>query len=376
MTNFSTELMVAASEKDSDLYYASGFLAPDPFVFLRINGRRLLVMSDLEVDRAKQESSVEEVLSLTEWLQRAKKEGHRRPTLLDVMDTVLQSFGIKELTVPAHFSLGYADALRERGYVLSVRKGPFYPQRMFKTSDEIDKIRQTQKFTEEACQKAMDCLAASRIEGDKLVLNGSVLTSEHIKKIINVSLMENDCVAEHTIVACGTQGCDPHNQGSGPLYANQSIIMDIFPRSGRTRYFADMTRTVVKGKASPKIKKIYQAVAEGQNIAFRAIRDGAQAQTIHQDIQAYFRSLGFETGKIDGRMQGFFHGTGHGLGLDVHEAPRISAAQDILREGMVVTVEPGLYYADEGGVRLEDLVWVQKEGMENLTQCPKVLEIP
>jgi Xaa-Pro aminopeptidase len=187
--------------------------------------------------------------------------------------------------------------------------------------------------------------------------------------------MESGCIAAHTIVSYGRQCVDPHDQGSGTLPANESIIMDVFPRSSESRYFADMTRTVVRGKASPKLKKMYRAVREGQEIAFSKIRDGADGMKIHDAILRYFGKLGFKTGEIGGRMQGFFHGTGHGVGLDIHEPPRISRGKEILRAGQVVTVEPGLYYLDFGGVRLEDMVLVTKTGCHNLTQFPKVLEI-
>jgi Xaa-Pro aminopeptidase len=370
------ELIIASSESHSDMYYATRFLAPDPFVFLRIGNKRVLLMNDLEVDRARKEASVEEVLSSTEWSAQAKKEGAERGGLLDALAALLRKREVQELVVPENFGVGHAEGLGKRGFEISMRKDPFYPERMVKSPEEVKKIQQTQQFTEEACRKAIDLITKSDVKGGKLYLEGKPLTSERVKREINVSLMENECVAQHTIVACGTQGCDPHNQGTGPLFADQPIIIDIFPRSAQTRYFADMTRTVVKGKASPKIRKMFDTVREGQEIAFRSIKDGADAQGIHKAIHEYFSKQGFQTGKIDGRMQGFFHGTGHGLGLDVHEAPRISPAPDILKEGMVVTVEPGLYYLDaNGGIRLEDLVVVEKNGMRNLTQMPKVLEI-
>jgi len=159
------------------------------------------------------------------------------------------------------------------------------------------------------------------------------------------------------------------------LYANQSIIMDIFPRDSQSRYFADLTRTVVRGKASPKLKKMFEAVKEGQQIAFKSIRDGTDGSMIHTAIQNRFEALGFKTGVQNGRMQGFFHGTGHGLGLEIHEPPRISLGKDILKTGQVVTVEPGLYYEDAGGIRLEDDVVVTKTGCFNLTRLPKILEL-
>jgi len=152
----------------------------------------------------------------------------------------------------------------------------------------------------------------------------------HIQ-IINVQLMERDCIAAHTIVACGKHAVDPHDEGSGPLYANQSIIMDIFPRHSTSRYFADFTRTVVRGKASTKLRKMYNAVEEGQRIAFKMLRHGVDGSKVHGAIQKRFQELGFKTGVFNGRMQGFFHGTGHGLGLDIHEPPRVSLGKDILK---------------------------------------------
>jgi len=151
--------------------------------------------------------------------------------------------------------------------------------------------------------------------------------------------------------------------------------MDIFPRNEKTLYYADFTRTVVRGKASPQLKKMYAAVRAGQDIAFRMIRHGMAAKKVHEAVQAEFTRQGFKTGLKNGRMQGFFHSTGHGLGLDVHEPPRIGPGDDILKAGEIVTVEPGLYYKGTGGVRLEDVVLVTKTGCKNLTSFPKQLEI-
>ena len=182
-------------------------------------------------------------------------------------------------------------------------------------------------------------------------------------------------MANHTIVAGGKQGCDPHERGYGVLRANEPIILDVFPRSQKTGYFGDITRTVVKGQASETIRKMYQTVGHGQEMPFRNSSQASGAE-IHRAIQDYFEKEGYKTGKLNGRMQGFFHGTGHGLGLEIHEAPRIgSSSNDILKAGHVVTVEPGLYYPDIGGVRLEDVAHVTPTGMRNLTKFEKVLEV-
>jgi Xaa-Pro aminopeptidase len=201
------------------------------------------------------------------------------------------------------------------------------------------------------------------------------LTSERIKTLINGKLMERDCVAQHTIVAGGEQACDPHNEGSGPLPAHRSIIFDVFPRSASSRYFADMSRTVVRGTPSAELKRLYQTVLDAQEEAIAQIKDGADGMKIHRGICERFEKAGYKTGLVNGRMQGYFHGTGHGVGLDIHEAPRISRTGSLLLEGHVVTVEPGLYYPGLGAVRIEDMVLVTGDGCRNLTNFSKAFEL-
>src|SRR5262249_32702701 len=161
---------------------------------------------------------------------------------------------------------------------------------------------------------------------------------------------------------------------SGPIRANTSIIMDIFPRSQTTGYFGDITRTIVRGRASDRLKHAYHSVLHGQEIGFRRISDGDNAYDIHYESIDCVATEGLTTRLMNGRMQGFFHGTGHGLGLDIHEAPSFGhRSKNVLRAGNVVTVEPGLYYQGMGGVRLEDVVIVTKTGCKNLVQIPKFL---
>ena len=370
-------LIVAASEKDANLYYACRFLAPDPFIFLKIDGRSLLVLSDLEIDRGRSQARADEILSLTQCVEDSKKRGVAKPTWVDMIDEVLQERSVRRLCVPPDFPIEVADGLRAKGYTLGFKPDPFFEERLIKSEEEIGFIRETMRSTESAIEKAVGVLRASTIGPDtSLLYQGRPLTSEVLKQVINVALMESGCVAEHTIVAGGLQGVDPHHQGTGPLRANQSIVMDVFPRHSQTRYYADITRTFVKGKAAAKLKRMYELVLEGQILGLSMVRDGVRADTIHTAIQALFDKHHFSTGQVDGRMQGFFHGTGHGVGLDIHEPPRISKTQDILKAGQCVTVEPGLYYADAGGVRIEDTVVVRPKGCENLTSFPKFLEIP
>jgi Xaa-Pro aminopeptidase len=368
-------LFIAASETDSNLYYATKFIAPDPFIYLELKGERLLVMSDLEMDRARSQAAVDRVLSYSQIEREVRAQGVAEPGAVDIVHHILRSGGITHLQVPMNFSFGHAKRLQDLGYQLQAKREPFYERRVVKTAEEIAHIEDAQRATEAAVATAHAALRRADIRGDLLWLDGAPLTSERIKKLINVALMERDCIAQHTIVAGGEQACDPHQEGNGPLPAHRSIIFDVFPRSAASRYFADMSRTVVRGAPSQELKRLYQTVLDAQDDAITQVRDGADGKKIHEGICERFEKAGYKTGLVNGRMQGYFHGTGHGVGLDIHEAPRISRTGSILQEGHVVTVEPGLYYPGLGAVRIEDMVLVTRDGCRNLTSYPKTFEL-
>jgi Xaa-Pro aminopeptidase len=369
-------LIVAASESDANMLYATAFFAPDPFIFFQHRGRKYVVMSDLEIDRAKRQADVDTVLSLSRYAAEARKRGRRAPNTADIIELIFREKGIRRAAVPATFPTLLADELRSRGFTLDVKRDPFFDGREKKSDDEVKKIRDSLAAAEAGLEAGIAAVKKSRIGRDRyLYLNGSRLTSETLKSIVNTAIMSRGWVPSHTIIASGDQCCDPHNEGSGPIKADSSIIFDIFPRSQKTGYFGDLSRTIVRGRASERLKEAYVTVQAGQQIAYRDIRNGANGKAIHQKILDLFARRGFPTGKIDGRMQGFFHGTGHGLGLDIHEPPRISPVEATLRTGHVVTVEPGLYYLGMGGVRLEDVVVVTPKGNRNLTRAPQFLEV-
>lgn len=367
-------LMVAASEGDSNMLYATRFFVPDPFIFFQHRGRKHAVMSDLELDRAKKQAQVDRVLSLSTYQKRLRRLG-RSAGIIDVLESLFRERKIRAVWVPANFPAQLADLLRKRGFAVRIRE-PFFPEREKKGGGEIRSISDSLRVAELGLEAGIRALKRAKVGRDRfLYLNGNRLTSERLKSIVNTTMMAEGWVPSHTIIASGNQCCDPHNEGSGPIKADSSIIFDIFPRSQKTGYFGDLSRTVVRGRAPERLRAAYAAVEEGQEIAFRLIREGADGQEIHQKILDLFEQRGFRTGKIAGRMQGFFHGTGHGLGLDIHEQPRIAQVRATLQAGHVVTVEPGLYYLGLGGVRLEDVVVVTKTGNRNLTRYPKLLEI-
>ena len=227
-----------------------------------------------------------------------------------------------------------------------------------KTAEEV-RLSKQPSGDRTAVAAAHDMLRQASINKDCLWFDGIPLTSERVKKLINVKLMECDCVAQHTIVAGGEQACDPHNEGTGPLPAHRSIIFDVFPRSATNRYFADMSRTVVRGTPSPELKRLYQTVLAAQEEAITKVKDGADGKRIHQGICARFEKAGYKTGLVNGRMQGYFHGTGHGVGSTSMKC-RASAAPGHAQEGSRHR-RAGLYYPVRRR-RIEDMVLVTKDG--------------
>jgi Xaa-Pro aminopeptidase len=368
-------LMVAASEGDSNMLYAAGFFVPDPFIYFRQKNRSYVVMSDLEIDRAKRQARVDRVLSLSLYQRKLRKLG-KAPSFIEIIDLICRERGIRSLIVPANFSVLLADQLRAKGFSVQVKRDPFFTEREIKSDEEVCRIEESLRVAVLGLKAGIRALKRSKIGRDGyLYLNGSKLTSETLKTAVNTTIMAQGWLPSHTIISSGNQCVDPHHEGTGPIKAHTSIIFDIFPRSQENGYFGDLSRTVVRGRASERLKKIYATVQDGQKIGFDLIRDGVNGKEVHQKILELFAARGFRTGKINGRMQGFFHGTGHGLGLDIHEAPRVAPVDATLKSGHVVTVEPGLYYLGVGGVRLEDVVLVQPHGNRNLTDCPQFLEI-
>jgi Xaa-Pro aminopeptidase len=358
-------LIVADSERDADMLYATGFFVPDPFVYFEIAGKRHIVVSDLEIDRAKKRANVDRVLPL----RRFKARG-----LENVLPAVLREFGIRAVEVPGSFPIGLARKLR--GVRVKVRRGAFFPERERKTPSEVRKIRRALWLTQQGMAAGISAIRRSRIGRDGyLYRQGKRLTSEDVKGVINATISRAGGVAQFTIVAGGNQACDPHETGHGSLRAHWPIIVDIFPRDTKTGYWGDITRTVVRGRASDRVKKMYATVCRAQGLAFERLRDGVDGKEVHDAILALFRREGFHTGRRNGRMQGFFHGTGHGIGLEIHERPRVAGVSEKLKAGHVVTVEPGLYYWGVGGVRLEDVVVIGQRGARVLTRFPKFLEL-
>ena len=367
-------LIVAPSDTDADMLYATRIFIGDPFIFLQQKGKRILVLSDLEIDRAKKNAKADEFVMFNQLEREVQGKAKKAPPYEKVLAHFLTKRGVKRALVPANFPLGFANEIKRNGIALETSNGLFWPAREKKTAEEIRLLERALRMTETGMKRGMEILKASKPgTGKKLKWSGKTLTSEILRAEIDSAILRAGGVPTNTIVAGGDQACDPHERGFGPLRADSLIILDIFPRDGKTGYWGDMTRTVVRGRASEQQRKLWEAVKAGQTLALRRIKAGVDGMSIHQAITELFERRGFPTEVRNGRRVGFFHGTGHGLGLEIHEYPRLQKV--VLKAGQCLTVEPGLYYPGIGGARIEDVVIVEKTGCRILSRFPKQLEI-
>jgi Xaa-Pro aminopeptidase len=374
-------LVIGAPEHDADAYHLSGFLAPDAVICLRAAGKTYLAVSSLEYGRAEKEAPVDRLISHDELgiadLARELKSGARAyaAAVANLLDE-LGALGTP-VAVPPDFGVVYADELRARGVTITPEGKLFDGLRRAKTQGEIEHIQKTQEAVEAACAHAVGILEEAEVVKDgTLKWRGETLTSEGLRGEIDVELLRRGCSADGTIVAGGAQGADPHERGHGPLKAGESIIVDIFPVDLSTRYYSDMTRTFVKGEPNEGLQKMYDAVLESQEAALSMVKAGVNGKDVHNKVAEVLHEAGYKTNVHDQEKgkpltEGFFHGTGHGVGLEIHEAPRVSLANDELIPGDVISIEPGVYDPKIGGVRIEDLVVVTEDGCRNLTEFPK-----
>ena len=363
------KLIYAASPRSADMLYATGFHAPDAFVFLLHRGKKTILLSDLEIDRGRREAKVDEVLSSSDL---GRDFGSQSPAIIAA--GLLRRRKIRRVEVPADFPLGFARVLEKAGVKAVPVEGHFWPERETKSKSELEKIGQALRITGIGLLRAVEVLRASKIgRGGSLKWGGTILTSEIVRAECDAAILRAGGVPDGTIVAGGGQACDPHERGHGPLRAHELIILDAFPRDARTGFFGDLTRTVVKGRATDAQRDLWNTVCAAQKLAIRSIKPRVKGSTVHKAVQEFFASRGYRTEKKRGRWTGFFHGTGHGLGLDLHEEPRISAT--VFRPGQVFTVEPGLYYPGIGGARHEDVVTVTRAGCSLLSKLAVPLEI-
>lgn len=366
-------VLIGGSADASDLRYATGYSGMDPSVFIRCGRSQVLVVPLLEKGRALRE--VHDGIQVVTPNDLAMRKSERRRMSGWIL-AALREHRCRTATVSAVCPAGIVQRLERRGIRVRIAKEPLLPERAVKTAREVKAIQVAQTAAVSAMAAAIRFIANTRIAADGwLTRRGRRVTAADVRRVIDVALIERDCFGAGTIVACGRQGANPHERGSGPLKAHEPIVLDIFPQHRRSGYWGDLTRTVVRGKASPGVKRMFAAVRDAHRAAMNVTRADAPLRNVHGAAEEMLRARGFATSVKGHLPEGFVHSTGHGVGLDIHEAPAVAAVDGRLRAGNVVTIEPGLYYTNIGGMRIEDTVLVTRRGIRILAHAPIRLEV-
>ncbi|AKH98116.1 M24 family metallopeptidase [Halanaeroarchaeum sulfurireducens] len=362
--------LLDADSTTADQRYLSGFDAPDPFLTLYMPDRIAVLVSSMEYERARSESRADVV---------RRRSAYDYNDLVDTYGSVegraraiaafLEEFDVEAASVNPRFPLITADELRERGIEIDADQSDAVEKtRAVKTETEIAYIREAQRANEAAMAEAERLIAEATVVDGVLHHQGDPLTSERVRRAIERTLLDHDCALDETIVAAGPDAANPHDVGSGPIREDEAIIVDIFPKDKRTQYHADMTRTFLHGTPGEEIDAFHAVTRDAKRAALDAVEPGVSGQQVHDAACTVYEAAGYPTLRTDeGTSRGYIHSTGHGVGLEVHERPRVSRNGETLEPGHVITIEPGLYDPAIGGVRIEDLVVVTEDGYENLT---------
>lgn len=367
---------------NAGLYRRIRFLVGDPVAVIEVPSgssyHATLILRDIEMDRAKQSARVDAVACPKDFAPEGGLSGDRETATAQSVAECLRRQNITEVTVDRSLPMIFAEMMIRAGIRVHCDTEWGIIERRQKDPQEIKWIHHAQKITEEVMRLACELIASAEVgQTGLLMVNGQVLTSERMNTQIDLWLLQRNFSNPGSIVACGKVGGDCHDHGHGPLYTEQPIIVDIYPRDKKTLYNGDCTRTVVHGKIPDAIQKMHQAVVLAKQAATAAVKAGVTGQAVHQATIQSILASGYQMGLPPQNAPADFtsmtHGTGHGLGLEVHEPPLLDQGGPTLLVGDVITIEPGLYCPNLGGVRVEDMVVVTEQGCDNLNQLPEGL---
>lgn len=369
--------LIEGGSDEPDQRYISGIDAPDPFITLYTGGETHVLIAGMEQRRAKAEGLATTVERNETYGVQGRIQIYGKKENIECLVSFLQDHHVSSVAVPYWFSTATADALRGAGITVQPdTDGIMLDVRAQKSSTEINHIQNVQRAAESAMEVAERLITDAAVVDGTLSHDGQPLTSDRVRTAIEIELLRHGCSHsdQEAIVACGEEAADPHNRGNGRLLADKPIIVDIFPRSKSNHYFGDISRTFLKGTTSEEIKSMYEVVHRAQQAALDCIEPGIKAKDVHDAACEVIEDAGFETTRTAPESnRGFVHRTGHGVGLALHENPRIGPKGGKIHQNQVVTIEPGLYDPATGGIRIEDLIVVTDDGYENLTAYPKEL---
>jgi len=372
--NVDAILVFSESYNSPNMYYLTSLLVPDPFLYiLPYDDKPIAVVPDIEVNEAREKCKEGlKIYSIKEFIEEfgyTEKEKY-----LKITKKLIQNFDLRNIGVPRDFPIFFADKLKNEFMSLDqdieITSLDLSRVREIKGSKEIKLIEKAQRCAEKGMARARDILKDSSVIENKLYYNDNLLTSEKLRIEIEIELIKNGCTSFDIIASSGRESSNPHNSGKGPMNS-APIMIDIFPQLKLGRYCGDLTRTFSKNEDSEILKR-YEFVSEAQEIAFDLIKDGVKGSKVHNIVCEYFEELGFGTPRSNSKSNAnFIHSTGHGIGLEIHETPKLGPGGREMKKGHVVTVEPGLYDPKVGGIRIEDVVVVNENGFKNLTEFEK-----
>ncbi len=382
MSQQRTTIMAGVPAHNMAFYHRIRFLVGDPAVLIELpkNGRveSTLILRDIEMDRARQHARADHVACPADFAPQTGLSGDRETATAQAAAELLRRAGVAEVVADRTLPLIYADALHQIGIDVQCDLDRGVTQRRAKDDEEIEFLRAAQRTTEGAMEMACTLIANATADRDGVLqYETTPLTSQRVRGIIDVWLLERGYTSPGSIVAGGIEGADCHNLGAGPLRTGQPVIVDIFPQNRETLYNGDCTRTVVHGEVSDELLKMRAAVAAAKAAGIATVRAGATGQQVHEAtiavIQQHGYAIGLPADDTPDSYCAMVHGTGHAVGLEVHEPPLLDFGGPELIVGDTLTVEPGLYSKAIGGIRLEDMVVTTANGCVNLNQLHEEL---
>jgi Xaa-Pro aminopeptidase len=374
-----TRVFAGVPAINKTLYHRVRFSAFDPVAIVEDNAGRTLIVRDVELPRARAHGRSNEVLCPADLAPNSGLSGDREIATAQALVELLRRRAIRSISVDRSLPMLFAQLVRDAGVevVLDVTLG--VSDRRSKDAAEVAALRQAQHDTEQVIARAAKLILEARARADGVLMHeGTPLTSDRVRSIIDIELLRRGYDNPTSIIACGPIGADCHHAGEGELRTGQPCMIDVFPRSKTTLYNGDCTRTVVHGIVPPMVRRMFDAVIEAKRAAEGATRAGSTGDAVHRATIDVLTRHGVRVGQVEADAppdQLFIpHGTGHGIGLDLKEPPLLDIKGVELVEGDCVTIEPAVYALGVGGVRIEDMYIVRTGRADNLNELPELID--
>ncbi|MEM6691827.1 MAG: M24 family metallopeptidase [Planctomycetota bacterium] len=366
--NRSAQLMAGFAAQNASLRRRLGLPLGDPSAWLRIGETTVGVVRDIEVDKVRKAGCVSEVTS-PEAVLSNETPPDRETAVAMAAASLLSSREVTEVQVDRSLPFIFASALGNLNIIPRLDFELGVVDRRAKSSDEIQYLARAQAMTENLMRRVCERIARADTDDEGyLVENGSRLTSEELRRQVSIDAMSHGFSTSHgAIIASIPHVGDCHHVGEGFLQSGQTIIVDLFPRDDSTGYWGDCTRTVVHGDVPVHVKKMHQSVVRAKMAAIEKLACGVPASEVHDASTNCLLEDGYEQSRgVITESASIQHGTGHGIGLDLHEPILLDSDPTPVLANEVFTVEPGLYGRADGGVRVEDMVVVDGDNLNKL----------